>query len=137
MTSIVHVEHGGGDRFRIDMRQHSIVVDQPPSLGGEDSGPTPTELFVASVASCVAFYVGRFLSRHGMDPQGLGVSAEFSLETRPARVGEIRLRLLLPAGVPPERHAALLAVAAHCTVENSLEQRPTVTLEVADRAAAA
>ena len=54
MTNVV-VVHEEGDRFALTIRGHRIVVDQPVEDGGGDAGPTPTELFVASLASCVAF----------------------------------------------------------------------------------
>ena len=60
------VAHRGGDRFRIRVRGHEIDVDQPVGDGGEDTAPTPTELFVAGLASCVAFYARRYLARHGL-----------------------------------------------------------------------
>jgi putative redox protein len=41
-------------------------------VGGGDVGPTPTELFVAGLASCVAFYARRYLRRHDIDAEGLG-----------------------------------------------------------------
>ena len=56
-------------------------------------GPTPTELFVASLASCVAFYAGRYLTRHGLSREGLGVSVAYEMATdRPARVANIWLK---------------------------------------------
>ena len=51
----VHVEHQGGDRFGIEVRGNTLTVDQPADAGGEDTAPTPTELLVASLASCNAF----------------------------------------------------------------------------------
>jgi uncharacterized OsmC-like protein len=45
--------HLDGDRFAISIRDHMITVDQPVADGGQDTAPTPTELFVASLASCV------------------------------------------------------------------------------------
>jgi len=38
---------------------------------------------------------------------------------RPARVDGVRLTIQVPAGIPPSREAALLAVASHCTVHNT------------------
>jgi uncharacterized OsmC-like protein len=108
-----------------------VLVDQPAEAGGADTAPTPTELFVASLASCVAFYAGRFLDRHHLDRTGLRVTAEFTLATeRPARVGSVRLRLTAP-GLPVERHAALHAVVSKCTVHNSLHQPPSVDIDIA------
>jgi uncharacterized OsmC-like protein len=131
MSSAVRVEHDEGDRFRIDIRLHTLHVDQPIADGGTDVAPTPTELFVASLTSCVAFYARRYLVRHDLPTTGLVVTATFTMADRPARVGEIKVAVVVPEGVPDERRAALLAVASHCTVHNSLEQSPQVTVELA------
>ncbi|QCB97468.1 OsmC family peroxiredoxin [Arthrobacter sp. PAMC25564] len=124
----VRVVHQGGDRFDINVRGHIIRTDQPASDGGEDTGPTPTELFIASLAGCVAFYARRYLDRHNLPTDGLAVEAGFSMGSRPARVARIEVRLTIPAGVPAERRGALLAVASHCTVHNSLITAPEISV---------
>jgi len=48
------VRYPSGERYEITVREHPIVVDQPIDDGGANDAPTPTELFVASLASCVA-----------------------------------------------------------------------------------
>jgi putative redox protein len=121
-----------GDAYEIRVRGHRVVVDQPVDAGGGDRAPTPTELFVGSLAACVAFYAGRYLARHGFDRSGLAVLTDFDMATdRPARVGAIRITVRPPAGFPADRLAALAAVASHCTVHNSLTSRPEVTVTVA------
>ena len=47
MTERLDVRHLDGDRFAIDVRGHTITVDQPVDAGGEDTARTLTELFVA------------------------------------------------------------------------------------------
>jgi len=126
------VEHRGGDRFDINIRGHLISVDQPVSHGGDDTAVTPTELFVASLASCVAFYSRRYLARHNLPTEGLAVEATFDMGTRPARVSGITVRIIVPDGVPAERREPLLAVATHCTVHNSLADTPDVSVIMAD-----
>jgi len=127
----VHVVHRGGDRFDINVRGHVIRTDQPAVDGGEDTGPTPTELFIASLAGCVAFYARRYLDRHGLPTEGLAVEADFRMGSRPARVARIEVRLTIPAEVPVERREALLAVASHCTVHNSLITAPEISVTFA------
>lgn len=126
----VNVEHIQRDRFEIAIRDHRLWVDQPLGAGGDDSAQTPTELFVASLASCVAFYARRFLTRHDLPTDGLVVTARFTMADRPTRVGEIALSMVVPNGVPRDRQAALLAVASHCTVHNSLAHRPSVSIDL-------
>jgi putative redox protein len=120
-----------GEAYEVTVRGHRLVVDQPADAGGQDSAPTPTELFVASLASCVAFYAGRFLTRHGYSRDGLAVSAGYEMASdRPARVSSVRLAVRVPADLPPERWAALRAVASHCTVHNSLASPPSVSIDL-------
>lgn len=127
----VRVAHLGGDRFDINIRGHVIRTDQPVGDGGEDTGPTPTELFIASLAGCVAFYARRYLERHDLPTKGLAVDADFRMGSRPARVAGINVHLTIPDGVPVERREALLAVASHCTVHNSLTSVPEVSVAFA------
>ena len=131
----IAVTHLGADRFRISVRGHEVEVDQPVAAGGEDTAPTPTELLVASLASCVAFYARRHLARHGLPTRGLEIRAGYELGTRPARVTELSVELTPPGGLPPERRDALLAVASRCTVHNTLADPPTVTVSLADGSA--
>jgi putative redox protein len=51
-----HVEVGylDGEAYQIRVRGHRVRVDQPVDAHGADSAPTPTELFVASLGTCVA-----------------------------------------------------------------------------------
>ena len=135
-TSAVHVDHLAGDRFEIGVRGHVLTVDQPVDAGGEDTAPTPTELFVAGLASCVAFYARRYLARHGLPTEGLAVDAAYELGSRPARVSAVDLELHLPEGVPESRREPLLAVASHCTVHNTITSAPEILVRLAEPEAA-
>jgi putative redox protein len=120
-----------GESYEVSVRGHQVLVDQPADAGGQDTAPTPTELFVASLATCVAFYAGRYLTRHGYSRDGLAVSAGFDMASdRPARVSGIRLTVVPPADLPTDRRPALLAVISHCTVHNSLSLPPPIAIEL-------
>jgi putative redox protein len=125
----VDVGYLEGEAYEIRIRGHRVRVDQPADAHGADSAPTPTELFVGSLAACVAFYAGRYLTRHGYSRDGLAVHTDFDMATdRPARVAAIRITVRVPDGFPAERRAALTAVTSHCTVHNSLTTQPEVTI---------
>lgn len=128
---VMSVRYEGGERYEIAAGEHRVLVDQPVDAGGEDLAPTPTELFVASLASCIAFYAGRYLTRHGWSREGLGVSVTYRMATdRPARVTDIHLTVRVPDGLPAQRWPALQAVVEHCTVHNSLTTPPTVRIDL-------
>jgi uncharacterized OsmC-like protein len=126
--STVTVHHLDGDRFAVIVRDHLFTVDQPLDDGGEDTAPTPVELFVGSLTACIAHYARRYLARHYLPTSGLTVTAEYDAGGSPVRVGEIAVDIRLPDGVPAERRDALLAVASRCTVHNTLANPPAVTI---------
>jgi uncharacterized OsmC-like protein len=125
------VRHVSGESYEVSVRGHRVIVDQPADAGGQDTAPTPTELFVASLATCVAFYAGRYLTRHGYSRDGMAVSADFDMASdRPARVSGVHLTVKAPADLPVDRWPALHAVVSHCTVHNSLASPPSVAIDV-------
>src|SRR5512134_2173526 len=117
MTETIVVRPEGGDRLRVRIGGHDLVADQPVSDGGEDAGPTPTELFVAGYAACVAHYGSRYLRRHGLPTDGLGVRCTYSFsEEPPPRVQSIQMEVRLPE-LPSERdRVAIQRVMERCTV---------------------
>ena len=120
-----------GESYEVTVRGHRVFVDQPADAGGHDSAPTPTELFVGSLVTCVAYYAGRYLTRHGYRRDGLVVWADYEMAAdRPARVGSIRLTVRPPDDLPAERRPALRAVAMHCTVHNTLAVPPSIAVDL-------
>jgi putative redox protein len=130
MIARVEVEYGQRDRQFVRIRDHELITDQPVEDGGDDLGPTPTELFVAGLAACVGFYAERYLRRHELPVEGLRVGAEFTLVDTPARVGSIQIHVDLPEDIPDKRRATLLTVVENCTVHNSLRHPPEVGIDI-------
>jgi uncharacterized OsmC-like protein len=116
----------GGDRHRITIGRHELVVDQPRDAGGEDAGPTPVDLFVASLASCVSHYARRGLGADGGGPE---VHCRWTMsETPPWRVAAIAINVTLPAGTSDRRVDAVRRAIEHCTVHNSILRSPVLTI---------
>jgi putative redox protein len=127
---MITVRHEHDDHFHIDIRHHGLVVDQPKDDGG-DLGPTPVELFVASLATCAAHYARRFLDRHDITTEGFAVHCDYDMsDMRPARVAAVAISVTLPATFPSELREPLLRVIDHCTVKNSIREPPAITVEV-------
>lgn len=132
------VVHREKDAFAVLVRGHVIRVDQPYMAGGTDDGPTPVELFVASLAACAAHYARRYLVRRGLPADGLEVTAGFTMSTDvPARVSRIRLRLRPPIQLASRDTEELRKAVEACTVHNSILSAPRIGLEIENEARAA
>lgn len=116
----------GGTRYDIVSGKHRIITDQPIEDGGQDAGMGPVELFVGSVASCVAYFVGQFCGRHGIPQNGLTVDAEWTMAEQPHRIGHIDIGIHLPHRMTAEQKERLLKVAHGCTVHQSIAVTPAI-----------
>jgi putative redox protein len=126
----VTASYMSGDRLVMEVRGHSVFADQPVGDGGDDTAPTPTELFIASLAGCIGFYAERFLRRSQLSTAGLKVTCEYGWAENPHRVGRIAVIVDAP-GLTSERQAAFRRVIDHCTVHNTLAHPPEIRIEVA------
>ena len=109
----------GGYRTLVDARGHEFTVDEPESAGGGNLGMMPTEVFIASVASCYCLALAFSARKRSLELPGLEVTV------RAERAGtELRYRRLeveARADVPDERLAALIEPARRvCWVSNTL-----------------
>jgi putative redox protein len=105
---------------------HTIVIDEPPSAGGTDTGPSPTRLLAASLAACTAVTIEMYAARKGWDLGAVEVEADAAYEGHAPRSFEVTVRL--PAEIGDERRAQLLAIAAKCPVHRALTNETPVTI---------
>lgn len=130
----VAVTYAGGDALRIAVRGHELLSDQPVEDGGADTAATPTEIFIAGLGACVAFYAERFLRRNALSTDGMKVECTYLWAESPHRIGEIQLLVEAPALTEAKR-AAFSRVIEHCTIHNTLLQPPAVRIVVGATAA--
>ena len=57
LATIVHVRHtaeAGASPFlnHVEIENHSLVADEPASVGGQDLGPAPYDLVLAGLGQC-------------------------------------------------------------------------------------
>lgn len=71
-------------RFVAGARQFSIVVDEPPVLGGDDLGANPVEYLLASYAGCINVVAHLTARELGINIQKLKISVNGNLN--PARL---------------------------------------------------
>jgi putative redox protein len=106
-----------GYEARVTVRGHELTVDEPAEDGGKDTGPTPTELLLASLASCYTLAL-RWAAKHRNLPLGdVQVTASGSYDG--LKFGAIRLNVA--GDLPPGQEAVLLRDASRvCYVSNTL-----------------
>ena len=65
-----------GLRSEVSLRQHKLIVDEPPALGGTDSGPNPVELILASLGTCQEITYRAYATALGIPLDEVSVTVE-------------------------------------------------------------
>jgi putative redox protein len=111
----------GGYHVRIPARSFDVVSDEPPEFHGEDKGPTPTELFLASLVACFAMAVAYAARKVGVTLPDLQVTVDGDYEG----LRFSALRLGVHSTLPRSELEPLVEKArTYCYVSNTLLTTP-------------
>ncbi|MCL5408665.1 MAG: OsmC family protein [Candidatus Omnitrophica bacterium] len=127
MATII-VKNIEGRKFEAIVRNHKIDIDLPKELKGQDTGPTPPEIFVTSFASCIGMYVIFYCERAKISYSGLRIKVDY--QHLPDRIGKMVFDISLPSATTEEYKKGVLEWANKCTIHNTLNNIPEIVLNV-------
>ena len=133
----VAIESKLSDQFVIEtsVRGHKVLIDQPTNAAGTDTGPTPLELLLISLAGCIGT-IGRIIAmQRRIALRGMGIKVEGDIDTdgllgKPidGRIGfeELVITVDVDADMTDEEKDAFIhEVDRRCPVsENLLNETP-------------
>ena len=122
----------GKMRHVVAIRNHRVTVDELPAVGGEDTGPTPHDLYDAALAACKAVTMVWYANRKQIPLEDVEVRVE--RDDTGERSGTYRLRatLVLGGSLTDAQREELRNVAGKCPVHKLMTQVTTeVTTELA------
>jgi putative redox protein len=105
----------------VEIRDHRLSADEPPGSGGDDRGPSPTELLAASLASCTAITLEMYADRKEWELGAVEVDVDWPDATKGGK--EIDVEIRIPAELSDEQRQRLLVIAGHCPVHRLLEAK--------------
>jgi putative redox protein len=132
MTTIT-TYYKGDMLFESKLGKHTLLIDVPPGMGGKDRGPTPPEIFIASLGSCVGAFVANYCDRTAIDVRDMTVDVSFDKADDPTRLVNLRVTINLPHGECEKRERAILRVAEHCPVHETIATLKGIQIELVER----
>ena len=118
----------GGYRMAVDVRGFELRSDEPGPAGGENTGPMPTELFLASLATCFGSSVVHAARKRGIELPDVAVRVIGTYQG----LRFARLRVEVTSSYPAELLQPLIERASsYCYVSNTLRGSPEIEYVIA------
>jgi len=125
----MRVTFPGGMRANAEYKGFTIKTDQPVYAGGEGSAPAPFDLFLASIATCAAFYVLAFCQKREIPTEEAEVVMRTEKSPETKMIEKIFIEIRLPQEFPEKYKDAVIRSVHTCAVEAHIKQAPAFEIE--------
>ncbi len=119
--------------------RHTLLADEPVTMGGGDAGPSPFDLLLASLGACTSITL-RMYAEHKHLPL-TGVSVELMHDRIEVeghgKIDRISRTITLTGDLTRDQRSKLLAIANKCPMYRVLHSDLRIDSVLADRESAA
>ena len=124
-----------GFRTEIGVRAHTLLADEPVSVGGTDTGPTPYDLLVAALGACTTMTLQMYARRKGwpleeavarLKHAKVYATDQEKSSDRPVQLDQVERELELKGPLDDAQRKRLMEIADRCPVHRTLEGSVTV-----------
>lgn len=122
-TKEILVTLPGGRRVDAHVGAHVVRTDQPLGNGGQDTAPSPFDLFLASLGTCAGIFIQGFCARRGIPFDGIRVRESLDVDAQ-GTLKKVRLDIELPPSFPEHYREALTRVVDQCSVKKAIQAQP-------------
>lgn len=121
---------GGGFRTEILANGHALVADEPASVGGTNTGPTPYDLLAAALGACTSMTLRMYADRKDWPLTAATVRVRHRkihaadcdhCEENTAKIDHLDREVYLEGPLDEAQQARLLEIANRCPVHRTLE----------------
>jgi uncharacterized OsmC-like protein/alpha-beta hydrolase superfamily lysophospholipase len=122
-----------GDRYTSEIKtpDHYLLADEPASVGGDNLGPTPYDLLMASLGACTVMTLKMYADRKKWDMKEVSVYLNYDKvhkldsenpEEKGSKVNRFTRTLHIEGDLDDQQRQRLLEIANKCPVHRTLHE---------------
>ena len=113
----------GGRRVDAQIGPHTLHTDQPRDNGGDDTAPSPFDVFLGAMGACAGIFVQGFCSKRNIPTEGIRIIERPSFDADGV-LAQVDFELQLPPIFPEKYRDAVVKVAEQCSVKRAIAAQP-------------
>ncbi len=122
---------------QVTVGPHTFRADEPESVGGEDSGPSPYEFLMAGLGACTTMTMRMYVERKGwpMDRASVRLKHEkvtIEEEGKKRRIDRIHRHIAIEGELDDAQRQRIYEIANRCPVHRTLENGAEVESHLID-----
>lgn len=131
LTAQTHANY----QVKINVNGHEFIADEPESKGGDNQGPNPSGLLLASLAACKVITVHMYAQRKGWPVEKVNISMTHQkinaadcddCDSESGKVDEIRCDISFEGDLDEAQRQRLAEIADRCPVHRTLTSETKV-----------
>lgn len=117
-------EETGAGKFQLMLRAggSTFLADEPASVGGLGSGPSPYDLLSSALAACTTMTLRLYADGKGWPVTRISTSVGHHRDTGQTPADRFTRRIAIHGDVDADQRSRMLAIADNCPVHRSLER---------------
>jgi putative redox protein len=120
----IMVSENGKGRYQqtVSVGRHTMIADEPVSVGGADAGPAPFDFLLAALGACTSMTLRMYAEIKKLPLTGIDVELthkKIDVEGV-GKVDHIERIIRLTGDLSPEQRARMLEIANKCPVHRTL-----------------
>lgn len=120
----------GNKKVNAEINGLTVKTDQPITVGGEGTAPTPFEVFLSSLGTCAGIFIKSFCDQRGINTGKMYIIQDFEFNPIQKIAERINLEIHVPPAFPDKYDSALISTASLCTVKRHLREDITVDVRI-------
>lgn len=108
-------------KTEVTIANHSLIIDEPEDVGGQDLGPTPTSLLLSSIGTCKAITMRMYADQKKWPLEE--VEIKLSLEVVKSNLQQttfVRVHIKLIGDLDDQQRERILKISEKCPIHKIL-----------------
>ncbi len=125
MSTVTGIINNNNYETIISNSHHTLISDEPTSLGGNNKGMSPTALLAASLTSCTCITMKMYADRKGWNIDKIKVDVSVKLDIKTGET-TITKTVSIDANISDDEKSRLFKISSACPVHKLLAKSATI-----------